>query len=257
MRLGIIADLHANAPALAATLTALDREGADGVIALGDLVGYNAMPHETLAMLRERRIPSVGGNHDLMATGRLPVAGCGPIARQAMEWTRDTLTADEVTQLAALPDALRPGPRMLCVHATLGDPTRRLTTDDEVVCEADRLEETDPDLAVCLMGHDHRPSVHTIGPQLATTRTTEREIALPRLGFAFVNPGSVGYPRDGDPRAAYALFDSRNWSVTLRHVDYDHRSVEDANARAGLDAASQAPTGPFHRLRRRLRAGFR
>src|SRR5689334_23516289 len=72
MRLALIADIHANAPALAAVLAALDGAGVERILALGDLVGYNAMPHETLGMLRARHIPSVGGNHDLMAIGRLP-----------------------------------------------------------------------------------------------------------------------------------------------------------------------------------------
>jgi predicted phosphodiesterase len=244
MRLGLIADIHANAPALAAVLTALDQAGVEGILALGDLVGYNAMPHETLAMLRDRRIPSVAGNHDLMATGRLPVADCGPIAREAMAWTRRELQAPEIAQLATLPDAIRPGPRVLCVHATLGDPTRRLRTPDDIREEAERLNGCEPGIAVCLMGHDHHAYVHAIGPTVVTTTRVEEEIPLPRHGFAFVNPGSVGYPRDGDPRAAFAIFDSHHWSVTFRRTGYDHRSLEEANARAGLQAATEGARLP-------------
>ena len=244
MRLGLIADIHANAPALAAVLAALDRAGVERILALGDLVGYNAMPHETLDLLRERHIPSVGGNHDLMAVGRLSTDECGPIAREAMAWTRRTLTAEDVAHLATLPDAIRPGPRLLCVHATLGDPTRRLRTTADLQSEAERLAEREPGISVCLMGHDHHAYVHAIGPTVVTTTREAEEIPLPRHGFAFVNPGSVGYSRDGDARAAFAIFDSNHWSVTLRRVDYDHRALDAANARAGLDAASAATRLP-------------
>ena len=244
MRLGLIADIHANAPALEAVLTTLDRAGVEGVFALGDLVGYNAMLHETLAMLRERRIPSVAGNHDLMAIGRLPADDCGPIARQAMAWTRQALTPDEVAYLATLPDAMRPGPKVLCVHATLGDPNRRLRSPAEVQGEAERLEASEPGVSVCLMGHDHHAYVHAIGPTVVTTVREDEEIPLPRHGFAFVNPGSVGLPRDGDPRASFAIFDSKRWSVTLQRVDYDHRPLAVANALVGLAAATEAVALP-------------
>lgn len=240
MRLGLIADIHANAPALAAVLMALDQAGVEGILALGDLVGYNAMPHETLEMLRDRHIPSVGGNHDLMAIGRLSTDDCGPIARQAMAWTRRELTPAEVAHLATLPEAIRPGPKVLCVHATLGDPTRRLRTTADLQGEAERLATCEPGISVCLMGHDHHPYVHAIGPTVITTTREGEEIPLPRHGFAFVNPGSVGYSRDADPRAAFAIFDSNHWSVTLRRVEYDHRALELANAQAGLSAATEA-----------------
>jgi predicted phosphodiesterase len=245
MRLGLIADIHANAPALAAVLAALDAEGVRDVVALGDLVGYNAMPHETLQMVRDRGIASVAGNHDLMAIGRLDAGGCGPIAQQAMAWTRRTLTPEEVAQLALLPDVLRPGPRMLCVHATLGDPTRRLRIPSDLMSEAERLGEAEPGIALCLMGHEHQACVHAIGHTVVTTTREGEEIALPRHGFAFVNPGTVGYPRDGDPRASYAVFDSQRWAVTLRRIEYDQRPVEEANAQAGLwIAAGGAPWAP-------------
>jgi predicted phosphodiesterase len=244
MRLGLIADIHANAPALAAVLSALDHAGADGIIALGDLVGYNAMPHETLALLRDRRIPSVAGDHDLMAIGRLPLDDAGPIAREAMAWTRRELTAPEIAQLAILPDALRPGPRVLCVHAALGDPIRRLRTTEDLRSEAERVSAEEPGIAVCLTGHDHHPYIHAVGPAVVTTARAEEEIALPRHGFAFVNPGSVGYAPDGVPSAAFAIFDSSHWSVTLRRVVYDQRPLAEANARAGLEAAAMAAPLP-------------
>jgi diadenosine tetraphosphatase ApaH/serine/threonine PP2A family protein phosphatase len=186
----------------------------------------------------------VAGNHDLMAIGRLPMDDCGPIARQAMTWTRQALTPEEVAQLAILPDAIRPAPRLLCVHATLGDPTRRLRSPGDIQTEAERLEQYEPGIGLCAMGHDHHPYVHAIGPTVVTTAREGEEIPLPRHGFAFVNPGSVGYSRDGDPRASFAIFDSRYWSVTLGRVTYDRQVIGAANAGAGLAAAPSASLPP-------------
>jgi predicted phosphodiesterase len=239
MRLGIISDLHSNAPALHATLAALDRAGVDEIIALGDLVGYHGMPHETLAALRERRIPSVAGNHDLMVLGRLPVAGAGPNARRGVEWTRSKLAPREVAELAMLPEALWPAPGMLCVHATLGDPVRRLSGRADITSEAKRLRHYRPTISLCLMGHDHRQAVHSFDPMLRSETRPGVETLLSRRGFAFIDPGSVGHPRGGDPRAAFALFDSKRWTATLHRVDYDRRPLLDANKRAGLVGASR------------------
>jgi predicted phosphodiesterase len=239
MRLGIISDLHSNAPALHAALTALDRLGVDEIIALGDLVGYHAMPHETLAALRERRIPSVAGNHDLMVLGRLPVAGTGPNVRRAVEWTRPKLAPREVAELGKLPEALWPAPGMLCVHATLGDPVRRLSSRADITSEAKRLRHHTPTLTLCLKGHDHRQAVHSFDPVLRSETRPGVETVLSRRGFAFIDPGSVGHPRGGDPRAGFAVFDSRRWAVTLHRVDYDRRPLLDADKRAGLTGASR------------------
>lgn len=243
MRLGLIADIHANAPALEAVLAALDRRGVERIVALGDLVGYHALPHETLAAFRARGIPSVAGNHDQMVVGRLP-AECGPRGRRAVEWTRHALSPDEVAQLASLPDAIRPGPHMLCVHATLDDPTRRLRTDAELEAEATRVLAQEPGVTVCVMGHSHRAFVHTTAPETSTIDVREVEIPLPRRGFTFVNPGSVGEPRGGEVDATFAVFDSRTWGVTLHQVPYDHGTVEAADRKAALlpERPEPAPT---------------
>lgn len=246
MRLGLIADIHANAPALEAVLGALDRQGVDRVIGLGDLVGYHALPHETLATLRARGIVSVAGNHDQMVVGRLPTE-CGPRARRALEWTRHALAPHEVAQLAALPDTIRPGPHMLCVHATLDDPTRRLRSDADLEGEAERVLAREPGVTVCVMGHSHRAFVHTTTPETSTIDVREVEIPLPRRGFAFVNPGSVGEPRHGEVDATFAVFDSTAWAVTLHQVPYDHDTVEAADRHADLLPRHPEPAGADRR----------
>jgi hypothetical protein len=128
---------------------------------------------------------------------------------------------------------------MLCVHATLGDPVRRLSNRADITSEAKRLRRHAPGLSLCLMGHDHRQAVHAFDPVLRSETRPEVEVLLPRDGFAFIDPGSVGHPRGGDPRAAFAVFDSRRWAVTLHRVGYDRRPLLEADRRAGLMGASR------------------
>src|SRR5207245_928431 len=92
MRIAVLSDIHANSDALVAVLADVRRQGVGRVMHLGDLVGYNTRPRETLALVRERDIPGVQGNHDLMALGRLPPSHCGPIGRKAIAWTHQALT---------------------------------------------------------------------------------------------------------------------------------------------------------------------
>src|SRR5437899_11993202 len=103
MQIAIISDVHANLEALRSVLADVRRRGIERVVCLGDVVGYNCFPHETLAVLREQRIPTVQGNHDLMAIGELEPDHCGPNARKAIQWTRPLLTDEEKEVLRALP----------------------------------------------------------------------------------------------------------------------------------------------------------
>ncbi|MBW8837768.1 MAG: hypothetical protein JF605_22735 [Burkholderia sp.] len=115
---------------------------------------------------------------------------------------------------------------------------RRLSSRAEITSEAKRLRHHTPSLSLCLLGHDRRPAIHAFDPVLRSESRPGVETLLPRRGFAFIDPGSVGQPRGGDPRASYAVFDSRRWAVTLRRTDYDRRPLLEADARAGLGEAS-------------------
>ena len=106
MRLAIISDIHANVDALRAVLADIRQHGADQVLCLGELVGYNSFPRETLALLQDHDVRSVHGNHDLMALARLPDDGCGSLGRKAIHWTRGVLTEEDWWYLAGLPAEL-------------------------------------------------------------------------------------------------------------------------------------------------------
>ncbi|MFI5235119.1 MAG: metallophosphoesterase family protein [Gemmatimonadales bacterium] len=219
-RIGLIADIHANDAALAAVLSALYADDVREIVALGDLVGYHIRARETLALLRGAHVHSVAGNHDLMAVGGLPLEG-GPKAVQAIRDTRATLTPEDAAFLQGLPAELRPAPAVLCVHGALGNPTRRLNEYWEFAAEAARLRVLEPEVRICCFGHTHLRRVVSVLRDGGIVGYTGAQVQLPDNALTFINPGTVGYPRDGDKRAAYAILDHRAGTVSFHRVHYD------------------------------------
>ena len=152
MLLAIISDVHANVHALEAVLADIRASGAERVLCLGDLVGYNSFPRETLALLREHDVKSVHGNHDLMVLERLPDDGCGSLARKAVRWTRKVLAEEDWWYLANLPAELRELDSTLCVHSAPGDPLVRLERADQFRSEAEALVESGEHVTLCFSG---------------------------------------------------------------------------------------------------------
>jgi predicted phosphodiesterase len=247
MRLAIISDIHGNAEALRAVLRELGRDPVSEIVCLGDLVGYNAQPHEVIALVRERGIHSVHGNHDLMTLGLLPVAG-GPRARRGTLWTGEVLNDDDRRFLGSLPGELeRPG-GMLFVHSAPRDPLTRLKTEDQLVRLHEAIGHLYPAVRICFTGHTHEQRVVEIlrSGGIVTHGPTGR--VLRRDSFYFINPGSVGEPRGPDGRAAYALYDTEPGVLAFRRVDYDRARVIRENHRRGF------PLEPQHAPGRRLGA---
>lgn len=240
MRLAILSDVHANLAALTAVLADIDTRGADEILHLGDLVGYNTFPRETLALVRARGIRGVHGNHDLMACGRLSVDHCGRAARRAIEWTRAELSSAELAYLAALPGELRLPGGVICLHSSLGDPVGRVHGSEAFHEVSLELRRFDPTLEICCTGHTHRQRVVEVGSE-GVVRHIGATLPLAPGGFWFLNPGSVGQPRDADPRAAYAILDCAAREVSFHRVVYDHARVSRDNERRGLRAGRRPP----------------
>lgn len=203
MRLGIIADVHANADALTAILA--DERSVDWWVCAGDAVGYYDRPNETCELLRRLDAPMVRGNHDAYVTGRLP-----PDAQRAAayrtEWTRSVLHRDHLRWLSALPIEQTfelDGTKLRLRHASPWDEETYLYPDSALLDEID-LEERE----VLVVAHTHRP--------LDVVRGRGR----------VVNPGSVGQPRDRVPGAAYAVIDTVSGEVTHHRVPYDIAAVQ-------------------------------
>ena len=254
MRLAIISDIHGNAEALRAVLRDLGRDPVQEIVCLGDLVGYNAQPHEVIALVRERGIVSVHGNHDLMTLGFLPVAG-GPRARRGAAWTAEMLTDEDRAFLGSLPGELKRPPRMLFVHSALRDPETRLRTEDQFVRHREAIKQVYPDVRICFTGHTHEQRVVEIPRAGRVVSRASTGLVLRNDSFYFVNPGSVGEPRGPDERATYAVYDADRGMLALRRVDYDRARVIRENHRRGFPLETQH--GPGRRIGTRALAAAR
>ena len=241
MHIAIISDVHSNLEALRSVLADIRRRGIERVFCLGDIVGYSCFPHETLAVFREQGIPTVQGNHDLMAIGELEPDHCGPNARKAIHWTRPLLTEEEKEFLRALPGHLVLESDLLLVHSCLGDPVVRLSRPEQYVEQRDVVARFDPQIRVCFYGHTHVPEVWEIHRDGGVTRLNSRRVRLGDNAFHFVNPGSVGHPRGTDYRAQYACFDLQARTIQFHRVRYDVGKVARENARHGLETSLGDP----------------
>ena len=218
MRLGLLSDVHGNRIALDAVLD--DLPPVDGLVCAGDVVGYGPWPAECVAALRERDVPTVMGNHDRAVAGG-STAGFNAMAEAGVEYARGALDDDARDWLAGLPDRRTvAGGRVVVVHGHPDDPDRytypHQVSERLLERAAERVDANPWEVDALVFGHTHVQGVDS----------------FPR--GVVVNPGSVGQPRDGDPRAAYAVLDVENRDVERRRVEYDVDAVADAVADAGL-----------------------
>ncbi len=232
MRHAIITDIHANLTALTAVLDDIERRGgADEVWCLGDLVGYGPEPEACIDRLRETTDICVAGNHDAAAGGRIDTADFNPAAAAASRWTAGRLSSREKEYLIGLPTSLVQGDFTL-VHGSPRGPLREYLDSDVAAAENLTHFETD----YCLVGHTHVPMVFTASPTgdcEARHWTTDDPVMLSERKL-IVNPGSVGQPRDGDPRASYAIHDGDEGSLRLYRVGYDIRATQERMQALGL-----------------------
>jgi predicted phosphodiesterase len=229
MRILVLSDIHANATALTAVLTAAEGRW-DRAVCLGDVVGYGPDPNEVTSKVRELGAITIRGNHDKAATDLMATHDFNPIARAAVDWTRSHLSAENLQWLTQLP----PGPLetdgIVLVHGAFQD------EDEYVFTPAQALEGLlDSTAPVTFFGHTHHQGgfsyqgfnsnleVLNIHPRasesFAPLRTEDQRRYL-------LNPGSIGQPRDGDPRAGFAVADLQNHIVEFWRVPYDISGVQ-------------------------------
>lgn len=224
MRLAVIADVHANLPALEAVLSAIDRADVARVICLGDMVGYNAEPASCLRLLRSRVDTFVAGNHDIDVACRKLSPGTGLIARDVQAWTRAQLDDEAIGFLSDLPRVISDPAGFVAAHGcylnTLFYTGYVTGTMLEKNLVAIRDHPTWPKLAFC--GHTHVPMVAWLLGGEVDERAADHPNTWPAEAEAvLVNPGSVGQPRDGDARASFALVDIERSTVTIERTAYD------------------------------------
>ena len=227
-RVAVITDIHANLPALQAALRRIDELDVDGVYCGGDLVGYGPHPNEVCALIAERAIPTIYGNYDYAIARDLEDCGCAyvtphdrELGQRSVDWTLAHTDARSKAFMRDLPFDLRFTVGGSQVHLVHGSPRKvnEYLFEDKPARLYERLAAAE-DGDVLVFGHTHKPWVHEFG------------------GVLFVNCGSVGKPKDGDPRAAFAVLeaDADRVAARIERVDYDAGGVAREVAAAGLPA---------------------
>jgi predicted phosphodiesterase len=227
MRICVLSDVHSNLSALEAVLSALAPY--DAVWHLGDIVGYGPQPNEVIARLAREKAVGVRGNHDAAAVGALTTDAFNDEARAAVEWTADQLSATSRAWLVDLPERSEMADFTL-VHGSPRDPTWEYVFSSGTAKGSMAAVRT----AHCLVGHTHVPVAYLF----AGRRVVAHHPDSPSLAIAgkrtLINPGSVGQPRDGDPRASAMLIDTQAGTVEWRRVAYDIARVQRLMRDAGL-----------------------
>jgi predicted phosphodiesterase len=231
MRAAVISDVHSNLPALEAVLEAIDAEQPDELWCLGDLVGYGADPRECIRLVLERTQICLAGNHDLVVAGTIDLGVFAHAAAAAARWTMEVLSEEELQVLRGLvPSGERAGVEMH--HGSVRDPVWEYVIDDRTAELCIQLQRAQ----VALVGHSHVPLAYAArdGRLSWGGYAPAEAVELDSESRFLLNPGSVGQPRDGDPRAAYMLLDTDPGSAVWRRVEYDIPRAQAAIAAAGL-----------------------
>ena len=230
MRFAIFSDLHANLEATEAVLLDAQEQGCTDFVCLGDVVGYNANPHECVEIVRKMQCPVVKGNHDEQAALLGSSHNFNALAETAINWTREHLTKEDKEWLRGLP-FIQQVHSFTIVHASLdGPPLWSYVFNGLDAITSFRHQ----DRPVCFFGHTHVAAAFVRDGGV-------RKIKLDRLPIEetkkyFINVGSVGQPRDGDWRAAYCVFDIENKVVELRRIQYDLATAQKKIIESGLPA---------------------
>ncbi len=224
MRYAILADIHANLAAFTAVLEDIAHRGeVEELWCLGDIVGYGPDPSQCLELLRQHRHISICGNHDLAAIGKADIRRFNPDAAFAARWTAEQLSQEHINYLEGLPRVIEKD-NFTLVHGSPREPIW------EYLLSTNSARESFAHFSskFCLVGHSHVPLIfrqEENGDCSSIPFTTGIGQVLGR-SRTIINPGSVGQPRDGDPRASYATYDSQSGVVRLYRVAYDIQATQ-------------------------------
>jgi len=231
MRVLILSDIHANLTAFEAVLA--DAESYDSVLFLGDLVGYGPDPNECVERIRALpELIALVGNHDAAVLNQLSTEAFNNEARHTVTWTQDNLTQDNLDYLGELPSKAKYLDDITLAHGSPRQPVWEYVLNSQTAAENFFFFDT----SYCFVGHTHLPSIFrkgdgSAGADLFIPIENSQFELRPRL---ILNPGSVGQPRDRDPRAGYAMYDMESNLIEYRRVEYDVQAVQERMRKAGL-----------------------
>ncbi len=228
MRYAIFGDIHANLEGLQAVLEdAQDMECTD-FVCLGDIVGYSSNPVECLDIVRDMGCPVIKGNHDEEAVLDTSLEGLNPLAKQAMEWTRAQLSEENKEYLRNL-KLVRQVSDFTIVHSSLDTPGNWTYVTNKFDAMASFSYQF---TQLCFYGHTHFPRIYEKADSVQPLEGTDVDIEMGKKYF--INCGSAGQPRDGDWRAAYAIYDVEEQHVSIRRLEYDIQKTQQKILDSGL-----------------------
>lgn len=228
LKYAILGDVHGNLEAMKAVLEDAGKAGAGAYLCVGDLVGYNANPAECIDMARERNLITVRGNHDHYACFNESLDDFHPLAANVIDWTRRQLSQGQVQYLRDL-KLTRAVSGFTIVHSTLDMPEKWGYVFDSLEADANFNYQS---TSVCFHGHTHIPVVYYKEGRVFKEIFSKLKVVVGKKYF--INVGSVGQPRDGDPRACYVMYDMKSKEVELRRVTYDIQTAKAKILKAGL-----------------------
>lgn len=229
MRYGIFSDVHSNLEAFKAVIGAYQTEHIDRYLCIGDIVGYAANPLECIQLIKGLNAGIVAGNHDWGSSGKFDLEYFNPSAKEALVWTSSILGKAEKDFLSGLP-LVHEEENFVLAHGSMDNPQEfhYLNNHEAAFADFAVLKKQ-----ICFIGHTHRPGVFV---------ELDDNLFYKALGILelegrkryLVNVGSVGQPRDRDPRAAYVIYDTDQKAVELKRIAYDISAVQDKILNAGL-----------------------
>ncbi len=232
MRCAIVSDIHANLAAFSAVLDHIRQlGGVEKLWCLGDVVGYGPDPHECIEKLRQIDHICVAGNHDLGAIGKISTNEFNPDAAASCHWTGQQLSSADVEYIENLPLVIEDDDFTL-VHGSPREPIWEYLVSNSIARENFACFKSQ----FCLVGHSHAPLVFSRDENGAYSASRFSDNVKLFMGSdrLIINPGAVGQPRDGDPQASYAVYDSQARTTRLYRVPYDIRATQDRMVERGL-----------------------
>ena len=229
MKYGIFGDVHGNIEAFEKVIEFYKNENIDEYLCVGDIVGYGTNPSECIEEIKRLKAETVCGNHDWAAAGILPLYDLNPAAKSAVEWTRENLNLNDKEFLKKL-KLINEKKDFYVVHGSLYKPGLfPYILDVELAyqcfCEMNR--------DLCFVGHSHRAGFFFMQDERVDYTRESLVKVKPEVKY-IVNVGSVGQPRDGDPRAAFCIFDTDKSTIEIKRVDYDIETAKNSILNAGL-----------------------
>jgi predicted phosphodiesterase len=228
MKYALVSDIHANLEAFTAVLDVIEKEECEKIVCLGDIVGYGANPRECIELVQERGMASIAGNHDFACIGKTNINYFNSYAKEATLWTRKITTDDDKEFLNGLP-LVDYHENFTVVHGTLYSPELfdYIQTTYDAYLSLQLLESQ-----VCFLGHSHVPITFFQGDLISYTLNPS--IKIEDDVKALINIGSVGQPRDDNPRASFATYDTEKRQVDIHRVEYDVEKTMKKILKAGL-----------------------